>query len=505
MIQQDNNKRIAKNAIYLYFRMFITMAVSLYTSRVVLHVLGVSDYGLYNVIGGVVASFSMLSSALTVGTQRFLTYAMGEKDKDKLIQTFSVAFGLHVFLAFIVLVLAETIGLWFVYNKMNIPDGRMMATICVYQFSIIAFIVNLVQIPFQSCLISHEKMNIYAYMSIYDVVMKLLIVYIINVIMTDKLILYSAMILVVQISSTLIYNYYCRKNFSECNFKIVFNKQLINDMLIYTGWNLFGGGLDFVTGQGINILFNIFCGTIVNAAQGIAQSVNSIICKFVSNFQIAVNPQIVKQFASKEYASLYRLVINNSRLAEYLYLIIAIPIFVEIEFILKLWLGEVPEYTATFVRIILLQSALCPMDYPVGMLIHASGKMKWPSIVTALPLYSIFIIAYFLLNNGYSPTIVYGVSAVLFIWKNLTNMYYAHKYSGISIVSILTEVYLNVIVGGTMMFIFPYFVSIMPFNVEWLKFLVVGVVSILSSVVVVYNWGLSKNMRRSLLTKLKSK
>lgn len=505
MIQQDNNKRIAKNAIYLYFRMFITMAVSLYTSRVVLHVLGVSDYGLYNVIGGVVASFSMLSSALTVGTQRFLTYAMGEKDKDKLIQTFSVAFGLHVFLAFIVLVLAETIGLWFVYNKMNIPDGRMMATICVYQFSIIAFIVNLVQIPFQSCLISHEKMNIYAYMSIYDVVMKLLIVYIINVIMTDKLILYSAMILVVQISSTLIYNYYCRKNFSECNFKIVFNKQLTNDMLIYTGWNLFGGGLDFVTGQGINILFNIFCGTIVNAAQGIAQSVNSIICKFVSNFQIAVNPQIVKQFASKEYASLYRLVINNSRLAEYLYLIIAIPIFVEIEFILKLWLGEVPEYTATFVRIILLQSALCPMDYPVGMLIHASGKMKWPSIVTALPLYSIFIIAYFLLNNGYSPTIVYGVSAVLFIWKNLTNMYYAHKYSGISIVSILTEVYLNVIVGGTMMFIFPYFVSIMPFNVEWLKFLVVGVVSILSSVVVVYNWGLSKNMRRSLLTKLKSK
>ena len=404
MPNNNINNRIAKNTLYLYLRMFVTMAVSLYTSRVVLQVLGVSDYGLYNVIGGVIASFSMLSSALTVGTQRFLTYAMGERSEEKLKRTFSIALGLHVFLAIIVLVLSETIGLWFVCNKMNIPFGRMTAAICVYQFSIIAFIINLIQVPFQSCLISHERMNMYAYMSIYDVVMKLLVVFIISFTPIDKLIIYGAMILLVQTSSALIYNYYCRKHFSECTFKIQSDRQLTKEMLSYTGWNLFGGSLVFVTGQGINILFNIFCGTIVNAAQGIAQNINSLINHFVSNFQIAVNPQIVKQFAAKEYKSLFRLVINNARLAEYLYLFIAIPVFIEIEFILTIWLGEVPEYTASFIRIILIQSALSPIDYPVGMLIHASGKMKWPSIITTIPLYSIFIIAYYLLKNGFSPS-----------------------------------------------------------------------------------------------------
>lgn len=502
MVQQDNNRRIAKNTIYLYFRMFITMAVSLYTSRVVLHVLGVSDYGLYNVVGGVVASFSMLSSALTVGTQRFLTYAMGERNEDKLKRTFSIAFGLHVFLALIVLILAETVGLWFVNNKMYIPDGRMMAAMYVYQFSIIAFIINLIQVPFQSCLISHERMNMYAYMSIYDVVMKLLVIFIISIIPVDKLILYGFVILLVQASSVLIYNFYCRKYFSECTFRIQLDKQLTKEMLSYTGWNLFGGSLVFLTGQGINILFNVFCGTMVNAAQGITQSVNSIIVKFVFNFQTAVNPQIVKQFAAKEYTSLYRLIINNSRLAEYLYLFIAIPVFIEIEFILGIWLGEVPEYTTTFIRIILAQSALSPIDYPVGMLIHASGKMKWPSIITVVPLYSIFIIAYFLLKNGFSPTVVYTVSAVLFIWKNLTNLFFARKYSGISIKSILKEVYFNVVIGGTVMFIIPYLVSTITFNTDWFRFLVVGFVSVLTSLIVVYKWGLSKGMRQIVINKL---
>lgn len=499
---QENNKRIAKNTIYLYIRMFVIMAVSLYTSRVVLQVLGVSDYGLYNVIGGVVASFTMLSSALTVGTQRFLTYAMGEKNDDKLKRTFSMALGLHIFLALIVIVLSETIGLWFVHNKMNIPDGRMIAAIYVYQFSILSFIISLIQVPFQSCLISHERMNVFAYMSIYDVVMKLLIVLIISIISKDKLILYGFMLLLVQTSSVLIYNIYCRKKFSECSFNIIIDKKLAKEMLSYTGWNLLGGSLGYVTGQGINILFNIFCGTIVNAAQGITQSINSIISQFVSNFQTAVNPQIVKQYAAKEFSSLYRLIVNNSRIAEYLYLVIAIPIFIEIEFILKIWLGDVPEYTASFVRIILLQSALSPVDYPIGMLIHASGKMKWPSIITVVPLYSVFIIAYFLLKNGYSPTIVYAVSAVLFVWKNLANMYFARRCSGISIKFILKEVYFNVVIGGAIMFIVPLLTSTYSFRSEWSEFIVVTFFSILTSVVVIYTWGLSKGMRQIIHSKL---
>lgn len=501
MNKQTTNKRIAKNTLMLYIRMLITVAVSLYTSRIILQVLGVSDYGLYNVIGGVVASFSMLSTALTVGSQRFLTYAMGERDKVKLKKTFSIALGLHLFLALILLFLAETIGLWFVYNYLNVPDGRMTATICIYQFSIITFLINLIQVPFQSCLISHERMNMYAYMSIYDVVMKLLILFVIQTIPSDKLILYGAMVLIVQLSSVTIYNHYCRKHFEECTWNIRTDRQLTLEMLSYTGWNLFGGSMGFLNGQGINILLNIFCGTTVNAARGLSMSINNIISQFVQNFQTAVNPQIVKQYAAKEYESLFQLVINNARLAEYLYLFIAIPAFIEINFVLQIWLGEVPTYTAIFVQIILLQSALTPLDYPIGMLIHASGKLKWPSLVTVIPLYSIFIISYILLKHGYSPVSVYIISAILFIWKNITNLYFAHKYSEISIKDVLVKVYMNTLCGAVLIFIVPYAISL-QLPLGWPRFLTVCTTSVLWSLIVIYFIGLTKNMRDILINKI---
>lgn len=504
MNQQNTNKRIAKNTLMLYIRMLITVVVSLYTSRIILQVLGVSDYGLYNVVGGVVASFSMLSAALTVGSERFLTYAMGERDEEKLKKTFSIALGLHLFLALILLFLAETIGLWFVYNYLNVPDGRMPATIWIYQFSVITFLINLIQVPFQSCLISHERMNMYAYMSIYDVVMKLLILFFIQIIPFDKLILYGAMILIVQLSSVIVYNHYCCKHFEECTWHIQTDKQLTLEMLSYTGWNLFGGSMGFLNGQGINILLNIFCGTIVNAARGLSMSINNIISQFVQNFQTAVNPQIVKQYAAKEYESLFQLVINNARLAEYLYLLIAIPAFIEIDFVLQVWLGEVPTYTAIFVQIILLQSALSPADYPIGMLIHASGKLKWPSIVTVIPLYSIFIISYVLLKNGYSPVSIYIVSAVLYIWRNITNLYFAHKYSGIPIRTVVKRVYTNTLCGAVLMFIIPYIISLqLPSG--WSRFLIVCTTSVIWSLIVIYFIGLTKGMRTIVIDKIRNK
>ena len=498
------NKRIAKNSIFLYIRMFVTMAIGLYTSRVVLQVLGASDYGLYNVVGGVLTLFTMFSSALTVGTQRFLSYALGENDADKLKRTFSIAFGLHVMLAAIILVLAETVGLWFLYTYLNIPEGRFTAAICVYQFSIIGFLVNLVQVPFQSCLIAHERMNMYAYMSIYDAVMKLLIVFLLIWVDYDKLIAYAFFIFAVNITSVLIYNYYCRKNFEECSFRIVRDKQLTKEILSYTGWNLFGGSLSFFTGQGINILLNIFCGTIVNAARGLSISVNNMITQFVNNFQVAVNPQIIKQFAGKEWESLHKLVINNARIAEYFFLIIAIPVFIEIDFLLKLWLGDYPEYTAIFIQILLLQTAESPLDYPLGMLIHASGKMKWPSIVVVVPLISIFIVSYLLLKQGYSPVCVYITSAVIYLWKNGTDLYFANKYSGISVSRVLKQVYLNVVFGGAIMFIIPFTISCqMEFG--WIRFIVVSIVSILTSTVVIYFWGLTPGMRVMVKNKIRSK
>ena len=481
--------------------MFVTMAIGLYASRVVLQVLGASDYGLYNVVGGVLTLFTMFSAALTVGTQRFLSYAIGEKDSEKLRRTFSIAFGLHVTLAAIILFLAETLGLWFLYTYLNIPDGRLTAAVWVYQFSIIGFLVNLVQIPFQSCLIAHEKMNMYAYMSIYDAVMKLLIVFLLMWVDYDKLISYAFFVFAVNLTSVLIYNYYCRRNFDECSFRIVRDKQLTKEILNYTGWNLFGGSLSFFTGQGINILLNIFCGTVVNAARGLSISVNNLITQFVNNFQVAVNPQIIKQYASEEWESLYKLVINNARIAEYLFLVIAVPVFIETEFLLELWLGDYPEYTTIFVQILLLQTAESPLDYPLGMLIHASGKMKWPSIVVVVPLISIFFVSYILLKQGYSPVSVYIASAVIYLWKNGTDLYFAHKYSGISVVRVLRQVYLNVVMGGAIMFIVPYVVSLQMED-GWIRFIVVGIVSVITSVIVIYTCGLTPGMRSLLKEKL---
>lgn len=364
--------------------MLFTVIVSLYTSRVVLQVLGAFDYGLYNVIGGILTMFGMFSAALTVGTQRFQTYDIGEGDKEKLKRTFSMSVTLHVCLSAIILILSETIGLWFLYEVMNIPQGRINAAFWVYQFTILGFIVSLIQVPFQSALIAHERMNMYAYMSIYDVSMKLLLVILLQYISFDKLILYAVMIFAVNTTSVLIYNYYSQRHFEECRFHFAWDRKLAKEMASYSGWNVIGGAIGVSQNQAINILLNIFCGTVVNAARGISMQVNSFVTMFVNNFQTAVNPQIVKQYAAKEYESLYRLVVNNCRIAAYLYMLVAIPLFWEIDFVLQLWLGQYPEYTAIFVRIILLQSLASPLNSPIGMLIHASGKMRKPVIWAAL-------------------------------------------------------------------------------------------------------------------------
>lgn len=501
--EQSNNKRIAKNTIYLYVRMLFTILVSLYTSRIVLQTLGASDYGLYNVIGGILTTFATFSAALTVGTQRFLTFAIGERDDKKLERTFSMALALHAILSLCILILAETVGLWFLCNYLNVPDGRMTAAVWVYQFTILGFIASLVQVPFQSCLISHERMGMYAYMGIYDAVMKLISVIMLQLVTIDKLTLYAALIFIVNLSSIMIYNAYSRRHFSECKFRLEWDKQLAIQFSSYCGWNLIGGSLDFFTNQGVNILLNIFCGTVVNAARGLSMTVNNFVTTFVTNFQTAVNPQIVKLYAAKEYEQMCRLVITNCRLAEYLYLIIAIPMFIEIKFVLGLWLGEYPYYTPIFVQIILIQSAWNPCNYPIGMLLHACGKLKWPSIMTGVMIL-IFPISYIILKLGYSPVVVFTVNAIIWLYLNMINLYFANRYVKISIKQVIREVYGNLLVGAAIMFAVPYLVS-MYLEEGWQRFLVVGSVSLLTSAAVIYTIGMTSNMRNLVLRKLKLK
>lgn len=491
---QQVNKRIAKNSVFLYVRMLVIVAIGLYASRVVLHVLGASDFGLYNVVGGIITLFTVFSAALNDSTQRFLSYAIGDNDADKLKRSFSIAFGIHVALAVIILVLAETLGLWFLYNHLNIPDGRQTAAVWVYQFSVITFLVGLIKQPFHSCLIAHERMHLYAYVSIYDAIMKLLIVFLLQWVSFDKLIVYGFLMFLLSISSALIYYFYCRRAFEECTLRIVRDKGLTKEIVVYCGWSLFGGGLDVFNSQSINILLNVFCGTIVNAARGLSMSIYSNVSMFVNSFLIAVNPQIIKQYAAKEWESLHKLVMADARIAEYLFLLVAIPVFIETDFLLKLWLGEYPEYTVIFIQLFLIQQSEYPLDYPLGMLIQASGKLKWPSIIANLPLVSVTVISYVLLKSGYSPVSVYVACAVVYFWKNIANLYFANKYTGISVSKVIKKVYLNVITGGSVMFLVPLFVS---FHMEegLVRFLVVGTVSVITSIIVIYYWGLTPELR----------
>lgn len=483
--------------------MFFTMLIYLYTSRVLLKVLGVSDYGLYNVVAGVLAMFTMFSGALQIGTQRFLNFAMGENDDDKLQRTFSIALGLHVIIAVIIFILGQTIGLWFVCNYLNIPEGREVAAIWVYEFSLISLSISMLQLPYQACVIAHENMNVYAILGILDVTLKLLVVILLQFISVDKLILYAVLLFIVHVSTMVIYNIYCNKKYPECTYHIVMDKILAKEIASYSGWNLLGGCIGPITNQGVNILLNIFCGTVINAARGLSITVNSFIMQFVSNFQIAANPQIVKLFAAKEHEKFVRLIINNSRVSVYLFLFLAIPAYIEIQFLLDLWLGEYPDITIDFVRIIFIQSLFQTLNKPVNMSIHASGRIKWMNIANTICMCIVIPVSYFLLKLGYSPIAVYWINVLFFMSDNIVCLYFSRKYTNMPVIRIFREVYLNALVGSIVMFIVPFLISL-KFEEGFLRFLIVGVSSVLISSIVMWFWGMTDGMKALVVEKVKS-
>lgn len=351
-----DSKRIARNTLVLYVRMFVAMIIGLYTSRIIINALGLSDYGLYSVVGGVVSILIFVNSTLTSGTQRFLNFALGKGDDKKLKLTFSTALFLHLIIAIFFVLFSETVGLWFLRNKINIPYGRESAAIWVFQLSTLSIFILTLFVPFTSAIVAHERFKVYAYMTIIEVTMNLIIALIIKAYGGDRLILYSSLIVFTNILTTFIYYLYCRKHFEECRFKFHYEKTLLKEMTQFSGWNMMGCASVTLQNQGINILINIYFGTIANAARSIAVQVNQKVLQFVSGFQTAVNPQIVKLYAAGNIPELTRLVIGNSKFAAFLYLIIGVPICVEIDYILKIWLGDVPKVTSVLIYIIMFQT-----------------------------------------------------------------------------------------------------------------------------------------------------
>lgn len=409
MNNQQNNKRIAKNTLLLYFRMLFMMAVSLYTSRVVLNALGVEDFGIYNVVGGVVAMFGFISGSMASSTQRFITFALGKCNEYELSKVFSSSIITHGIISLIVIAFSETIGLWLLYNKMTIPVERMDSALWVFQFSVLSTVIMIMSVPYNATIIAHEKMDVFAYISVLEVVLKLLIVYLLVVFNSDKLKLYALLLFVVQIFIRLIYGVYCKKKFKEAHFRCIYDKALLREMSLFAFWTMNGNLAVICYTQGLNILLNIFFNPAVNAARGIAVQVQGTIQNFCRNFQMALNPQITKSYAVSDYEYMHKLVYASSRYSFYLLLLLSLPIILETRFILSLWLGIVPEYTVSFIRIILVTTIVIALSNPVIVSIHATGRIKRFQTYEGTILLTILPVAYIFLKAGFPPKTVFIV------------------------------------------------------------------------------------------------
>lgn len=400
---KTNSKRIFGNTVLLYLRMALTMAISLYTSRIVLQVLGVEDYGLYNVVGGLVAMFGILSGSLSSTVSRFMTYELGAGNIQKLKTIFSTSVTIYFSISVLIFIVAEIVGLWFVKYKMTVPDERIFACQVLLQFSILTFITNLITIPYNAAIIAHEKMKAFAYVTVAEVSLKLLVVYLLQLIACDSLILYGAFIFLIALMIRLIYRTYCRNHFEECTYKFIFAKDVLKSMSSFAGWNMIGAVAGILRGQGTNLLLNVFCGPIVNAARGISFQVNNTLMNFVQSFLTAVKPQIIKSYASNDRDYLYRLTFLSSRGGFYLLCVMAVPLILRSEYVLELWLKEVPEYTVYFVQLILIDALIASLSEPLISLQLATGKIRMYQILVG-GLYMLnFPLCWLFLHLGFSP------------------------------------------------------------------------------------------------------
>jgi Na+-driven multidrug efflux pump len=501
----ENNKRIAKNTILLYFRMFITMGVSLYTSRIVLDVLGVSDYGIYNVVGGVVAMFSFLNGSLSGATSRFLTFELGSNNEERLKKVFSSAITIHLGLAIIIFIIGETIGLWLLENKLLISEDRLFAARVVYQISIISCIISILKVPATAAIIAHERMNIYTYVSILEVGFKLIIVFLLVIGDFDKLILYSFLTLIVTLVTTLIYQFYTSYKFAECKFKISFDKEMMKPMLTYTGWDLYGNLSIMVRGQGINILLNTFFGTVINAASGIATQVQNSVAGFADNFLTAVRPQIVKNFAAGNIKEMQKLIFNSSKFSFLLLFLVSFTLIVENRFIMKLWLVDVPEFAIIFCQLSLLNNLISIMFRTIMFSIHATGNMKRISFINGTIYIMVLPISYIFLKLGLSPVIPFIINILLLIIGCMSNLVTLNIYiPEFSISKFIKEVVLINLVIVLLGSLIP--LTLFTIMEEgFLRFLTVGITSVISIGISSFYMAINKEMRNLIKSFLISK
>lgn len=500
----DNNKRIAKNTVLLYIRMFFIMAVTLYTSRVVLSTLGVTDFGIYNVVGGVVAMMGILNGAMAVASQRYLTFELGRDDTVRLKQVFSMCFTIFIILAIVIVLLCETVGLWFLNTQMVIPEERMSAANWVYQFSVFSCVASLIVTPYNATIIAHERMNVYAYVGMLEVVLKLVVVYLLLIIPADRLSTYGFLILLSQVVVTATYIVYCLKHFPESRYKFYWEKPLFTELVTYSGWNLFGSVSGLVKGQGLNILLNMFFNPAVNAARGIAYQINAAITQFFTNFYTAVRPQITKYYAQGDMGEMTKLVFRSSKLSFYLIMLVSMPIIIETPYIVNLWLGQIPEYVVPFTRLIIAISAIDSMASPLMTAAHATGHIRlYQSSVGTMTILNIPV-SYVFLRYGCSPLSVFYISLFISIVCLFMRLWIVRRLMVFPVKEYIIKVFGSSLLVCAVALVIP-LAAYMVLDENIYTVLIVCLLCIVSSIATIYYVGLSVHEREFVTSIIRKK
>lgn len=507
MSTQTDNRRIAKNTLILYFRMLFMMLIGLYTSRINLQSLGVEDYGIYNVVGGIVVMFSIINGSITASISRFLTFELGAGNKEKLKKVFSTSVTIQIGISVVILLLAETIGLWFLNNKMVIPETRMYAANWVYQFSIMTFILNLISMPYNACIVAHEKMSAFAWITIYDAIAKLLVAWLTFIAPMDKLIFFSGFIVLIALTQRMIYSLYCVRNFEECHYQFIFDKELVKNMSGFAGWNFIGASSAILRDTGGNIVINFFNGPTVNAARGIANQVNGAVLGFANSFMTAINPQITKSYASGEYVKMMNTIYKGAKFSFFLLLILGLPVIMETDYIIHLWLGQIPEHTVLFVQLTILYAMSESISNPLVTAMLATGRIKNYQIVVGGIQMLNLPISYFCLRNGFIPETVLIVAIILSQCCFAARIYMLRGMINLNVWDYIKNVYLKIIFTFIIAFIFPIFIK-SQLDESFIGFVLIILVSIISASISILYVGCNKGERSfifSSISKIKNR
>lgn len=486
--------------------MLLNMVVGLFTAGITLNVLGITDYGIYNVVGGFVSMFGFLNASMSSATQRFLSFDLGKNDQEQLRKTFSTTVTIHFAIAVIIVLVLETFGLWYINHQLNVPEERLPAINIIFQFSVFSTFFGIIQVPYNALITAHEKFNVYAYISFLEIAFKIIILFLIVHIHYDKLILYAGLLFCSSFIIRMIYRIYCRKKFEESKYAFFYDKAYFKTLVSFMGWNLFGYIASLARGQGNNLLLNSFFGVTINASYGISQQLQGVISSFASNFQVAVNPQIVKSYANNEKERTRFLIKQSSKFSYFLMFVILIPIIFNLEFILKTWIKIIPPYTISFIKISIVGILLDTISNPMMTGARAYGKIKWYQIVISITVFLSLPISYFLLRLKKDPNLVFTSVVALNLVALFIRIYFINKMIGFKPFEIINEVLVKVTFCSIIVISLALLVDYNFGKAESILTLILsGSIYFVISIVIVFLLGITSTEKKNLYTLIKKK